>query len=400
MATESVAFDLARLPDEFFDDPYPTYRALRERDPVHVNPDGSFFLTRYADLRRVYQDPHCSSDKRALFGPKFGDSPLYEHHTTSLVFNDPPYHTRVRGLIASALSPATIKAMEPDLKQLVDGLLDDLEDRGEFDLVEDYASLIPVEVISNLLRVPRDQRGPLRGWSNAILGALEVQLSDAQMRDGNRSVEEFLYYLKHLVADRRRHPLDPRIDLLSHLIQGEGDVQLSEKELLHNLIFLLNAGHETTGSMIANAIHALLENPGELLLLRREPHRIRGAVEEALRYESPVQIGNRETTEDVELGSVTLPKGAQVFLGIGAANRDPGQFPEPERYDISRRPNSHLAFAAFRHACLGSHLGRLEGAVAIGRFVRRFSHFAPAGTPIRERRARFRRFQSLPLKLQ
>ncbi len=393
----AIEFDLSSLPDAFFDDPYPTYRALREHDPVHLSADGSYFLTRYADLKEIYRDPGCSSDKRALFGPKFGPSPLYEHHTTSLVFNDPPYHTRVRALIAAALDPATVRAMQPELETLVDALLDDLEQRGRIDLVEDYAARIPVEVIGNLLRVPHDQRGPLRGWSTAILGALEVDLSARQMAAGNQAVEEFLAFLKDLVDARRRRPLDPNTDLLTHLIQGEGENRLSEKELLHNLIFLLNAGHETTGSMIGNAVHALLVNPDQLRRLRRDPGLIRGAVEETLRFEPPVQIGNRQTTAPVELPPVTLPAGAQVFLCIAAANRDPAQFPDPDRFDIGRRANAHLAFAAYRHACLGNLLGRLEGAIAIGRLVRRFGRMEFAGTPVRERRARFRRFQSLPL---
>ena len=205
----AASFDPERLPPEFFENPYPTYAALRELDPAHRCPDGSIFLTRHADLSAVYRDRmHFSSDKQTVFAPKFGTgTPLYEHHTSSLVFNDPPYHTRVRRQIVGALTPAAIRGMVPGLEALVDDLCDEMEARRDADLIEHFAAAIPVEVIGNLLGVPRGERGPLRAWSLAILGALDPGLSPEQLALGQRSVSEFLEFSRELVSDRRRHQI-------------------------------------------------------------------------------------------------------------------------------------------------------------------------------------------------
>ena len=244
-------FELSHLPTGFHDNPYPIYRALREHAPVKRMGDGSYFLTRYDDLVSIYKNPKSfSSDKKLEFKPKYGDSPLYEHHTTSLVFSDPPLHTRVRKLISGALTPRAIAGMEEGLIRLVDSLLDRMEEKHSIDLIDDFASAIPIEVIGNLLDVPVDERGPLREWSLAILGALEPVLSDDVAERGNRAVSEFIEYLNDLIARRRAHPGNPDIDVLTRLILGEADGEkLSAKELIHNCIFLLNAGHETTTNL-------------------------------------------------------------------------------------------------------------------------------------------------------
>jgi len=393
------------LPAGFYEDPYPTYRALREHDPIHALPSGGYLLTRYADCVAVYKDSATfSSDKKAEFAPKYGASPLYEHHTTSLVFNDPPLHTRVRRIIASAFTPRAIAEMEGPVTELVDRLLEAMARKAErgdrVDLIEDFASAIPVEVIGNLLCVPREERGPLRAWSLAILGALEPAPSAAQLELGNRSVTEFLGYLEGLVADRRRHPGDPDKDILTRLIQGESDGEkLTERELLHNVIFILNAGHETTTNLIGNGLECLLSWPSEKARLRAAPGLIRTAVEEFLRFESSNQLGNRITTRAIEVGGVEMPAGTSITLCIGAANRDPAEFAEPERLDIGRTPNRHLAFGSGAHICAGLAVARLEGRIAIERFLRRFPDYRLAGTPVRGGRARFRGFLSLPVDI-
>ncbi len=397
----AARFDLRALPPSFYDDPLPTYRALREHDPVRRMPDGSLFLTRWADLDRIYRDTRTfSSDKRVEFAPKFGPTPLYEHHTTSLVFNDPPLHTRVRRLIMGALTPRAIAGMEPALTALVDRLLDAMAARGEADLIEDYAAAIPIEVIGNLLGVPQGERGPLRDWSLAILGALEPVVAEQAAARGNVAVTEFRAYLRKLVAGRRAAPGDPATDVLTRLIQGEASGErLTETELLHNCIFLLNAGHETTTNLIGNGLEALLRFPTEKARLLEQPGLIGSAVEEVLRFESSNQLGNRGVTAETEIGGVKVVPGTLITLCIGAANRDPAQFPEPERFDISRMPNRHLAFAAGAHQCAGLALARLEGRVAIGRFLTRFRGYAAAGPPVRGGRARFRGFLKLPVRL-
>jgi cytochrome P450 len=392
------SFDIEKLTGEFYADPYPTYRALREHQPVKRMPNGSYFLTRYDDLVSVYKNTKLfSSDKKKEFAPKYGDSPLYEHHTTSLVFNDPPAHTRVRRLIMGALSPRAISAMEPDLIALVDRLLDGLAARGNFDLIDDFAAAIPIEVIGNLLDVPREERQPLRNWSLAILGALEPVISAEASTRGNMAVKEFLAYLAILVERRRARPGNPDRDVLTRLIQGEDNGErLSDKELLHNCIFLLNAGHETTSNLIGNGLVTLSAHPAQKARLIQHPDLIKTAVEEMLRYESSNQLGNRMITEPVELGGITMAAGTPLTLCIGAGNRDPHQFADPEAFDISRAPNRHLAFATGAHQCAGMSLARLEGTIAISRFLARFPDYALDGAPTRGGRARFRGFLKVP----
>jgi cytochrome P450 len=406
----AAGFDLRSLPPDFLANPYPVYAALRNRDPVHQMPDGSWLLTRLADLVAVYRDAQTfSSDKHIEFAPKYGaDSPLFEHHTTSLVFNDPPLHTRVRKLIMGALTRRAIADMEPGLITLVDGLLDQMDEKNGGDLIEDFAAAIPVEIIGNLLDVPHADRGPLRDWSLAILGALEPTLSPEQQALGNRSVTDMLDYLRTLVAKRRRTPGDPQHDVLTRLIQGEtsGD-KLSEVELLQNCIFLLNAGHETTTNLIGNGLILLQEFPearSRLLTSLRssagneatQEELMSRTVDEFLRFESSNQLGNRRALQATHIGGVDLPAGALVTLCIGAANRDPAAFDQPEKLDLTRENNKHLAFGFGIHQCAGLSLARLEGRVAIGRFLQRFPDYRLTAPPVRGGRARFRGFLHAP----
>jgi cytochrome P450 len=406
----AATFDLRALPADFLANPFPVYAALREAEPVRRMPDGSLFVTRHADLMAVYRDAAVfSSDKHVEFAPKYGvDSPLYEHHTTSLVFNDPPLHTRVRKLIMGALTRRAIADMEPGLVRLVDHLLDRIEAQGGGDLIEDFAAAIPVEIIGNLLGVPHEDRGPLRDWSLAILGALEPVPTPEQHAAGNRSVTEMLDYLRRLVAERRKAPGDPERDVLTRLIQGEvGGETLSEVELLQNCIFLLNAGHETTTNLIGNGLILMQEFPAQRKQLLADLRAAGGdeaareqvmtlAVDECLRFESSNQLGNRRALSASTLGGVDLPAGALVTLCIGAANRDPAAFAQPEVFDLRREGNRHLAFGFGIHQCAGLSLARLEGRIAIGRFLERFPRFELSAPPVRGGRARFRGFLSAP----
>ena len=428
-------FDLRNLPVDFLANPYPVYAALREAAPVKQMPDGSYFLTRHADLVSVYKDASTfSSDKRVEFAPKYnhapfnatpyvtqgGDAPLFEHHTNSLVFNDAPRHTRVRKLIMGAMTRRAIDAMEAGLIQLVDSLLDEIEHKQKGDLIEDFASAIPVEVIGNLLNIPHADRGPLRAWSLAILGALEPKLTTEQEALGHQSVMEFLAYLKDLVADRRKYPGNPEQDVLTRLIQGdkadlangkEADT-LSEVELLQNCVFLLNAGHETTTNLIGNALLCLIEHPAqhEALMVdifaahnahqaEQVNHVLNVAVDEFLRFEASNQLGNRRALKATQIGGIDLPEGALVTLCIGAANRDPAQFEAPETLNLKRSNNKHLSFGFGVHQCAGLSLARLEGRVAIGRFLQRFPNYRLTAAPTRGGRARFRGFLKAPFAI-
>ncbi len=421
----AATLDLRRLPADFLANPYPVYARLRETEPIKRLPDGSVFLTRHADLVAVYRDAQTfSSDKQVEFGPKYnhapfdqppwavapGVSPLFQHHTSSLVFNDPPLHTRVRRIIMGALTRRAIEGMTPGLVRLVDGLLDQIEAQGGGDLIEDFASAIPVEIIGNLLDVPHAERGPLRGWSLAILGALEPALTPEQEALGQRSVSEFLAYLKDLVAARRRQPGDPEHDVLTRLIQGDGGEGLSEAELLHNCVFLLNAGHETTTNLIGNALISLQEWPEQRAQLMADLRAAASdeareavlglAVDEFLRFESSNQLGNRRALAACRVGGVDLPAGALITLCIGAANRDPAQYSAPEVLNLRREGNKHLAFGFGPHQCAGLSLARLEGRIAIGRFLQRFPDYRLTATPLRGMRARFRGFLNAPFAVR
>jgi cytochrome P450 len=399
-------FDLAAPPPGFAEDPYPVYRALLAHAPLKRFPDGSVMVSRWGDLDRAYRDAATySSAKFVEFAPKYGvAAPLYRHHTTSLVFSDPPLHTRVRRILSGALTPRAIAAMEPGLIALADRLLDDLErevvpnGRGsDVDLIKRFASRIPVEVIGNLFDIPLAEREPLRDWSLAILGALEPVLTPEQEARGNAAVTDFAAYLTDLAARRRARPGDPASDVLTRLIQSADP--LTGEELAQNCIFILNAGHETTTNLIGNALGALADHPAAQAALIADPSLAGRAVDEVLRYESPNQLGNRRLTVDAEVAGEMLPAGTRIHLAIGAANRDPRQFEAPDRFDITRSPNRHLAFAGGPHACLGLTLARMEGRVALIRFLARFPNWRVSGPRRRTGRLRFRGYASLSARL-
>lgn len=393
----SMDFLLTDLPAGFHANPYPTYAALREQAPVHPQPDGSFVISRHADLDMIYRDTvRFISDKKKVFKPKFGDSPLFEHHTTSLVFNDAPLHTRVRSIMVGAMNPRAIASMEGGLVRQVDWLLDQMS--GQVDLIEAFAGAIPIEVIGNLFDMPHEERGPLRDWSLAILGALEPALTQDQLDQGNRAVSEFKAYLKDLVARRTKNPGDPETDVLTRLMQSE-DGQLTEVELLQNCIFILNAGHETTTNLIGSSLALLDADPMAKAALIADPSLLNTAVDEFLRMESPNQFGNRLTTEDITLHGAHIPAGTDLHLCIGAANRDADRFKNPDALQLDRRPNKHLAFAGGPHTCVGLSLARMEGRIAVGRFLDRFPNYALSDGAERGNRIRFRGYTRLPATL-
>ena len=405
-------FDLLRLDAAFYDDPYPTYRALREHAPVKRLPNGSVFLTRYDDLVAVYKDTQrFSSDKREEFAPKYGGgndpSPLFTHHTTSLVFNDPPLHTRVRRLIAGALTPTHIAAMEPALIARVDQLLDAMHARaarGEtVDLIDDFASAIPIEIIGNLLAIPQVERAPLRDWSLAILGALEPVLTPQQRALGNRAVEEFVAYLETLIAHRSTYPGDPEVDVLSRLIAGVGDgdahVRLTPAELMHNCVFLLNAGHETTTNLIGNGLSALTAWPDQRARLIADPSLINTAVGSScaskVRTSSATASRPRRWRSAVRCSR----RGHRCTCASAprtATPRDPGS--RSSRRRAGAESASRVRLRAAPNG-VGLALARLEGRVAVSRFLARFPGYRICRTPERGGRARFRGFLHVPATL-
>jgi pimeloyl-[acyl-carrier protein] synthase len=356
---------------EFVADPYPTYHRLRAEDPVHLSPLGFWVLTRYEDVAAVLRDPRFAKEAMmAAVAKRFGIT--QGTFGLSMLDRDPPAHTRLRSLVSKAFTPKVVEAMRPHIQEIVDGLLARVAGAGSLDLIEEFAYPIPVMVICELLGVPVADHERFKGWSLDIARGLDAVMlpvdSQVAIRSGIAR-QGLIGYFRELIAARRA---SPRSDLLSALIAAEeaGD-KLSEDELLASCILLLVAGHETTVNLIGNGMLALLRHPEQLRRLRENPGLIAGAVEELLRYDGPVQRTGRMPSEDVTIGGRTIAKGEMVMPFIGAADRDPAQFPDPDRLDITRSENRHVAFGTGIHFCLGAPLARVEGQIAINTLLRR-----------------------------
>jgi cytochrome P450 len=363
---------------EFVADPYPMYHRLRAEDPVHHSPLGFWVLTRYEDVVASLRDPRLAKEAIAAFvAERLGVTPL--GIGLSMLDRDPPDHTRLRSLVSKAFTPRVVEVLRSHIQQIVDGLLDRAEDRRSMDLIEDFAYPLPVIVICEMLGVPVADQERFKGWGLDIARGLDGVLLGPDSPVIQRSTESrsaLAGYFRELIAERRS---TPRADMLTDLIAAEeaGD-KLTENELLATCILLLVAGHETTVNLIGNGTLALLRHPDQLQRLRDNPGLIGTAVEELLRFDGPVQRTARIPSEDVTIGGKLIPKGDMVMPFIGAADRDPAQFTEPDRLDIGRTDNRHIAFGWGIHFCLGAPLARVEGQIAINTLVRRLPKLALA----------------------
>ena len=363
---------------EFVRNPYPTYHRLRAEDPVHQSPLGFWVLTRYEDVATALRDPRFAKEAiAAVVAARFG-IPV-PGIGLSMLDSDPPDHTRLRGLVSKAFTPRVVETLRPHIQQIVDGVLDRVEGAGAMDLIEDFAYPLPVVVICEMLGVPVEDRERFKQWGIDIARGLDAILlgPDSEVTQRSKASRGALSeYFRDLIAERRRAP---RPDMLSALIAAEeaGD-KLSADELLATCILLLVAGHETTVNLIGNGTLALLRHPDQLRRLRENSGLIHGAVEELLRYDGPVQRTARIPSEDVTIGGRTIPKGEMVMPFTGAANRDPAQFADPDRLDITRPDNRHVAFGLGIHFCLGAPLARVEGQIAVGTLVKRLPKLALA----------------------
>jgi cytochrome P450 len=361
---------------EFIANPYPTYHRLRALDPVHQSPLGFWVLTRYEDVVSVLRDPRFAKEAIAAFVvARFGMAP--PGIGLSMLDRDPPDHTRLRGLVSKAFTPRVVETLRPRIQQIVDGLLDQVEDQRSMDLIEDFAYPLPVIVICEMLGVPVEDRDRFKEWGLDIARGLDAIMLPPDSEVTRRSVASrsaLSGYFRELIARRRA---SPRGDMLSALIAAEdaGD-KLSEEELLATCILLLVAGHETTVNLIGNGTLALLRHPAELGRLRENPGLITNAVEELLRFDGPVQRTARIPSEDVTIGGRTIARGELVMPFIGAADRDPAQFPDPDRLDVTRAENRHIAFGWGIHFCLGAPLARVEGQIAINTLLQRLPKLA------------------------
>jgi cytochrome P450 len=355
------------------DDPYPALHRLRTLDPVHQTPAGIWRLTRYADVTRLLHDVPAGMRTTA------GELPGADETTTGprlfMLQQDPPNHTRLRRLVSSAFTPRAIAALRANVARIVDDCLDRVAARGEMDVIVDLGLPVPSTVICEMLGVPVGDRDRFTAWTATATHALASQFLTPERRlEVQTAAMSLAVYFQELIETRRGHLSD---DLLSALIRAEeaGD-RLSGVELISQAIGLLIAGFETTIGLIGNGVRALIRHPDELRKLRARPELITSAVEECLRFDGPIVLTGRVLHADVEFGGKTIPKDSRVWGMLAAANRDPAMFPDPDRFDVERQPNEHLAFGGGPHYCLGGHLARLEGQIAIGRLVERFTDLA------------------------
>ncbi len=407
---QAVDFLSVALTPEFRDDPYQFFHLLREHEPVHHTPFGVYLLTRHADAATIVRDPRLSNNQEhsdlfrafAEANPPSDDDAMSQMNSVVMLFMDPPDHTRLRGLVSKAFTPKMVERLRARVREIVDERLDAVEARGDgrMDVVTELAYPLPVVIICELLGVPAEDHATFQSWSSELAASIDPDpliTPDQQVRI-EAAGNAFLEYFTDLIERRRRSLRD---DLLSALIEAEeGGERLTEEELLGTALFLLIAGHETTVNLIGNGTLALLRHRDQLERLRDDPDLDRQAVEELLRFDSPVQLTQRITLDDYDVGDVTIPKGQNLIPLLGAANRDPAEFDEPDRLDLGRaNANRHLAFGGGHHFCLGASLARLEGAVAIGALVRRFPTIELAGEPVRKTTFTLRGLEHLPVAI-
>jgi cytochrome P450 len=369
---------------EFRSNPYPAYKMLRDAGRVMWQEMmQAWLVTGYDEVQAILKDHARFSSERQRSNNRLV-AQLTEQQdqgmlrrTATMLSADPPSHTRMRTLVNKAFTPRAVEQMRPHIQEIADGLLDAVPDPKSFDVVKDLAIPLPIIVIAEMLGVPPSEREQFKSWSTDIASVLGsgTQPGDA-IQSAQRSSEELREYFAAVIADRRK---EPKKDLISALIaaRDHGDA-LSEDELLATCVLLLVAGNETTTNLIGNGTLALLRNPDERRKLQEDPSIIVSAVEEMLRYDGPVQATSRVVLEDVEFGGKEMKPGQIVITFLGAANHDPAQFPDPERLDLRREDNRHVAFGQGIHYCLGAPLARVEGQIAISSLLRRFPHIEAA----------------------
>ena len=364
------------LSPDFIRDPYPYYERLRTTDPMHITAHGAFLASRHADVSLVLRDKRFGKDyvDRTIkrYGPKIMDEPIFASMKHWMLQQDPPDHTRLRGLVVKAFTARRVEDMRPRIQQVVDQTIDAIIDRGHMDLIEDFAFRLPVTIICDMLGIPEQHRETFYKGSRDGGRILDpVPLTPEEIAQANTGNALAIMYFEQLFELRRRDPGD---DLTTQLLQAEEDgSKLTNEEMTANIILLFGAGHETTVNLIGNGLLALHRNPDQLALLKANPSLITNAIEEFLRYDSSVQLTGRTTLEDVEdLGGKRIPKGDTVLCLLGSANRDPAVYPHgPDQLDITRPNVKPLSFGGGIHFCLGAQLARIEAEIAINTLLRR-----------------------------
>jgi cytochrome P450 len=370
-------------------DPYPAYHELRRTQPVLAAPqyERTWVLSRFADCDVVLRDQRWSgvTGLRRILPDGSVAAPRYTRlgEARPLAFSDPPGHTRVRRLMASVFTPRAVESLRPSVQCLVDEILDRAAEQGGLEVVADLGEVVPVSVICEILGVPVADRHRFKPWSDAATRFFDGAIDDDVASEARAGYRSLVAYVDDLIADHRARPGD---DLLSALIAAEEDGgRLTADELRVNAVGLIVAGHETTTNLIGNGMHALLRHPDQLQRWHDQPALTASAVEELLRYDPMVQFLTRVATQVSDVGGHRFRPGDHVILAIGAANRDPDRFPDPDRLDLARNDGSHLTFAYGLHHCLGAALARLEGQVTLGSLVRRFPAMRLTTTDVRYR---------------
>jgi cytochrome P450 len=368
-----VASPTALFTNATLADPYAVYRRLRTEDPVHwAAREGTWFLTRYDDVLAAFHDTRLSA-RRVVGAAPNGQivDPLSHLLSLMMLFSDPPAHSRLRGLFNKAFTPRAVESLRPMVQATIDRLLDAAEQRGELEVVGEYAYPLPALVMAQMMGIPAEDRPAFDRWVHDLATFIgSPRLAPEQRRRTAQSMQESLHYFERLMVRRRADPGD---DLLSALAEGEGTSDaVSGQELLANVILTMTAGHETTQNLIGNGLLALLRHPDQLERLRSERELLVPATEELLRYDSPAQWTGRIAATDLQIRNRTIRRGQFVIAAQGAANRDPEVFSNPDHLDLGRAENRHLAFGHGPHFCIGAGLSRLEGQIALGTLVRRF----------------------------
>jgi pimeloyl-[acyl-carrier protein] synthase len=390
----------------FKEDPHPFFHRLRSEDPVHWSPVFQIWvLTRYADVLSSLREERLSANGRnwenyeKYFmrngGPPPSSAQVYRHWMLQL---DPPDHTRLRALVSKAFTPRVVEAMRTRIQQVTEDLLDRVQGRNTMDVVKDLAYPLPIIVIADMLGAPPSDYERIKKWSTDLLPSFSPALSKEQLAQVSESASEFAAYVQNLIEERRRKPGDELIDGL--IAARDGANRLTDAELVSTCVLLVVAGHLTTVQLVGRGFLLLLKNPAQMEKLRREPEFIGSAIEEMLRMEAPLQVVNRPALADFQIDGKTIRKGQLVLLSLAAANRDPAQFPDPDRFDIARAPNRHLGFGYGLHFCPGAPLARLEAEIAINTLLRRQPTIEPTDVKLEyEPSLILRGLNSLPVRL-
>ena len=398
---DAKAFNLFNIPEDYYLDPQPYFKALRDDDPIHLNADGSVLLTRYNDIISVWRDLTGVVNRDEVLIKIFGNGPFLYNHKTCLFFCVPPFHDRLRTIVNPFFTQKSIERLRQATVDIVEKLILDVEKKRDIDFIVDFSSKIPVQLICDIFGVPREEGPIIRDLGAQVLLPLNPTVSKEVIDAGHVATQKFKDYLLQYINKWRALPLEETpSNIISALVAAEkrGE-EISENEMAHLCILVLNGGHETTTNLIGLSTLALINHPEQMALMGSADVNIPVAVEECIRFCSPLQLQGRRTTREVTLGSGVIPENTEVIFSVGAGNRDERMFDQPNAFDLTRKPNLHLAFGSGIHVCLGRPLARMELAIALPALAKRFPQMKLIEPPVFNKNARFRGIQKMKINL-